>query len=187
MTPFASFETARLLLRPVTEADIPNWHKHFNDYAIIGEMSAAVPWPFPADGTEKFVRGEVLPNLGHERWTWGLFLKQQPDELVGIIDLWREGCPENRGFWLASPLWGQGLMSEATTPITDYAFAELGFEKLIFNNAKGNERSRRIKEKVGARLIDVIDKKFNNPAYTQAEIWELTKESWQHYRQTNAG
>ena len=177
--PYPSFETQRLLLRPVTEADIPNWHRHFNCFEIIGDMSASVPWPFPADGTEKFVRNEVLPNLGRDKWTWAITLKEAPHELVGIVDLWREGCPENRGFWLAPHLWGQGLMSEATAPITDYAFDVLGFDTLVFNNALGNTRSRRIKEKAGARLVRVIDKKFNNPAYTQAEIWELSKDAWQ--------
>ncbi len=66
-------------------------------------------------------------------------------------------------------------MFEAVIPITDYAFDTLGFETLIFTNAVGNQRSRRIKEKSGARLISIKPAKFVNPDYTHHEIWELNK------------
>jgi RimJ/RimL family protein N-acetyltransferase len=80
---------------------------------------------------------------------WGLYRKIQPDELIGAVDLWREGKPQHRGFWLGEAYWGQGFMTEAVAPITEYAFTQLCFEELVFDNAKGNRGSRRIKEKPG--------------------------------------
>lgn len=73
-------------------------------------------------------------------------------------------------------------MTEAITPVVDYAFKQLGFERLVFSNAVGNTRSRRVKEKTGARLIDVRPAKFVNPVFTQHEIWELTKAEWLEFR-----
>lgn len=55
---------------------------------------------------------------------------------------------------------------------------ELYFEKLIFANALGNNRSRRIKEKTGARLVRIEPEEFVNPDYNQREVWELTKQEW---------
>jgi RimJ/RimL family protein N-acetyltransferase len=98
------------------------------------------------------------------------------------VDLWREGKPESRGFWLGRKFWGQGLMTEAVEPVIDHAFDELGFEKLIFSNALGNERSRRIKEKTGARLLGVEPAKFVDPQFTQHELWELEKADWVRLR-----
>ena len=69
-------------------------------------------------------------------------------------------------------------MTEALKPITDYAFNQLGFKKLIFANAVGNHRSRRIKEKTGAIYLESRPGKFINPKYKEQEIWELTKENW---------
>ena len=109
---------------------------------------------------------------------WGIFLKDNPDEIIGAIGLWRDGVPENRGFWLAKNFWGKGIRTEAVKPITDYAFNFLGFEKLVFTNAVGNTRSRRIKEKTGARLLRIEAAEFVNPEYTEREIWEITKEEW---------
>ena len=73
-------------------------------------------------------------------------------------------------------------MTEACTVINDYAFDVLGFEKLIFDNALGNEASRRIKEKTGATFIEIIEAKFVDPAITKLERWELTREAWQKLR-----
>ena len=73
-------------------------------------------------------------------------------------------------------------MTEAIAPTLDFAFGELGFEKLIFSNAVGNDRSRRIKEKTGARLIDIRPRGFVDPRYTEQEIWEMGKAAWEEYR-----
>ncbi len=173
------FHTARLVLRAPKRDDLPSWTRNFVDYEVIRHLADTVPWPFPKHGVEYFLRNEVGPNQGRERWLWGLFPRDQPTEMIGAIDLYRHGNPENRGFWLARRYWGLGLMSEAIAPTLDYAFTELGFEKLVFSNAVGNARSRRIKEKTGARLLGIQPRGFVDPAYTEQEVWEMDRAAWQ--------
>ena len=48
---------------------------------------------------------------------WGIFLKENPDELIGCIGVYKNRPFENRGFWLAKKFWGQGLMTEAVKPV----------------------------------------------------------------------
>lgn len=171
------FETDRLILREVTDADIPSYFENFVDYEVIRNLSAAVPWPYPADGVEFFLNS-IRSSLGKDRWMWGIFLKTNPTEMIGAVDLWRQGRPENRGFWLGKKYWGRGIMTEAVLPVNRYAFEVLGFEKLVFANALGNLKSRRIKEKTGAKLLKVAPAKFVDPKFTEHEIWELTKSDW---------
>lgn len=176
---YPAFETERLLLRHPVEADIPSYQKNFNDYEVIGHLARHVPWPYPEDGVAYYLRDILYPGLtAGDRWFWALALKTEPTEVIGGIELWRQGKPENRGFWLAKRLWGRGLMSEAVAPVTEFAFGELGFEKLVFANAVGNARSRRIKEKQGARLVRVEPAAFVDPRYTEHEVWELAKADW---------
>ncbi len=106
------------------------------------------------------------------------YLKTNPDNVIGCIDIWRIGHPEHRGFWLGRTFWGQGIMTEAVYPINDFAFETFGYDKLVFANAVGNERSRRIKEKTGCKLVGLIPTEFVDPALTTSEIWELSKEEW---------
>jgi RimJ/RimL family protein N-acetyltransferase len=178
-TPLPDFDTGRLILRGVTLADAPAIQRHFNDYQVVRELAARAPWPYPANGAVDFLTKTVLPRQGKDHWVWGIFLKENPAELIGLIDLWRQEHPENRGFWLARKFWGKGFMTEAVAPITAYAFNVLGFERLVFANAVGNLRSRRVKEKSGARWLRTEPAQFINPYYTEREIWELTKADWQ--------
>lgn len=176
MTP--ELETTRLLLKPLALAHAPDYTRHFVDYEVIRHLSDQVPWPYPEGGVEDFMTNVVLPKQGDGRWAWGIFLKSSPDELIGGVDLWRRGCPEHRGFWLGRAFWGNGYMGEACDAVTQFAFEDLNFEKLIFSNALGNVRSRRIKEKAGAQFVGLRDAKFVSDEYTQSELWELTRESW---------
>ena len=174
------FKTERLVLRSVCQNDINNYHKHFVDYDVIQHLAIHVPWPYPDDGVKLFLENNIFPNQGKNLWMWGIFEKNNPDELIGAVHLWREAKPDNRGFWLGKKFWDKGYMTEAVSPIMDYAFEHLGFEKLIFANAIGNKRSGRVKEKTGAKLIDVKPAQFVNPKYTEHAIWELKKEDWKN-------
>ena len=173
------FITDRLCVRGITLDDAASYEHNFVDYEVIRHLSHLVPWPYPAGGVYSFLQTLILPEQRINRWMWVLTLKEKREDVIGGLELWRDGKPENRGFWLAKPYWGQGLMTEAVVPITDYAFHHLDFEKLVFSNAVGNIRSRRIKEKTGARLVDIRPGQFVDPSLIEREIWELTKTEWE--------
>ncbi|MEH6308052.1 GNAT family N-acetyltransferase [Olivibacter sp. CPCC 100613] len=174
--------TSRLVLKAVSEEDIPSYSKYFNDYKVIRYLSAEVPWPYPENGVRDFLRNVIIPQQGNNRWVWGIYLKSKPKILIRCIDLWRKGTPENRGFWLAHDYWGMGIMTEASIAVIDYAFTDLGFKKMIFSNAVENIASRRIKEKTGCRFIGTIPARFVDPKLTVSELWELTKDDWTEYQ-----
>lgn len=172
-----TLETDRLVLRGVTLEDVSAIQRHFNNYDVVRQLASVVPWPYPHDGAEQFVKSLSFQQ-GFTRWVWGIYLKPQIVDLIGVIDLRITAVGENRGFWLAQPFWGQGLMTEAVTVVTNCAFTILGFDKLILANAVGNLRSRRIKEKEGARFLYIEPAGFVDPSISEHEIWELTKHDW---------
>ncbi len=171
-------KTKKLVLVPLDLKHAESYEKNFLDYEVIRYLSHHVPWPYPKNGVKEYIQTFILPRQGNDYWAWAITQKTEPNEVIGCIDFWRNGNPENRGFWLGRNYWGQGLMTEAATVTTKYAFENLGFEKLIFANALGNDRSRRIKEKAGAELIDIRPAKFVDPKFTQHEVWELKKENY---------
>jgi ribosomal-protein-alanine N-acetyltransferase len=179
------FYTERLFIRGVRVEDAASYELGFADYEVIKHLAAQVPWPYPKGGALDYIENFLLPAQGENRWSWVLFEKNDVNKVIGCIELWRKGQPEHRGFWLAKDYWGKGYMTEAVEPITDYAFSELDFDKLIFANAVGNARSRRVKEKVGAILIGIEPAKFVSPEYTEHELWELTKEKWEENKSGN--
>ena len=178
-TTLPTFETNRLILREVTLADVPSYQSHFADYDVIQYLSANVPWPYPENGAETYLTQLVIPNQGKTRWNWGIFLKSNPTELIGAVELFVPGLPEHRGFWLAKKYWNKGYMTEALKPVTEFAFNTLNLDKLIFANAVQNNRSRRVKEKSGAKYLDTRPAKYVNPKFTLSEFWELSRSNWE--------
>ncbi|MGB0419344.1 MAG: GNAT family N-acetyltransferase, partial [Opitutales bacterium] len=59
-----NFKTSRLILKKVSQNDIPSYKKHFVNYEIIKHLSSAVPWPYPNDGVEWFINNQIIPFQG---------------------------------------------------------------------------------------------------------------------------
>lgn len=177
-----TLETNRLILRELRESDAPAYQKHFVNWEVVKTLASGLPWPYPEGGALDYIKTFVVPHQGKEKWVWAITLKENPSELVGALDLWRNLNPSNRGFWLAHHLWGQKLMSEAVVATTDVAFNHLGFEELHLSNATGNPASGRLKEKFGAVKVDVVPTAFVSSEFTHSERWVLTKEAWTRYR-----
>ena len=68
-------------------------------------------------------------------------------------------------------------MMEAAERVTAYAFLDLGWPHLWLRNAQENHASRRIKEKQGARLADLMIGQHVGGTGT-VMVWQLMREDW---------
>jgi GNAT superfamily N-acetyltransferase len=123
MTP--ELQTARLLLKPLAIEDADQIQKVFPRWEIVKYLNAFVPWPYPPDGAEHFLRKIALPEMASGvSWIWSIRPKRAAEQLIGVISLTTKPAG-NRGFWI-DPAWqGQGLMTEASDAVTDYWFEVL--------------------------------------------------------------
>lgn len=173
--------TNRLILRPLELADAAQAQLLFPHWEIVRYLTNKVPWPYPADGTYTYYRDVALPAMERgEAWHWTLRLKTNPEQMIGSIALLKSD-KVNRGFWLALPWHGQGLMSEAAEAVTDYWFEVLKFPVLRVPKAVANTGSRRISEKQGMRVIAREEQDYVSGRFP-SEIWEITAEEWQAHK-----
>jgi [ribosomal protein S5]-alanine N-acetyltransferase len=177
-----TLSTDRLLLRPLQIADAEPAQQLFPHWEIVKFLNAKIPWPYPADGALTYYRDVAIPAMERlEEWHWTLRLKESPDQLIGAIGLLSKfrGAPEcaSRGFWLALPWHGRGLMTEAVIAVNDYCFDVLCFRCLRVPKAIANITSRRISEKTGMRVIATEQQDFV-AGTLPSEIWEITAEEW---------
>lgn len=176
-----TLETRRLILRPLELADAPDIQELFPHWEIVRHLSNKVPWPYPPDGAERFVRENALPQMeSAEAWFWSLRLKEAPEHLIGLINLVK-GEHINRGFWVGLAWQGKGYMTEACHAVTDYWFEVLKFPVLRTPKAVGNEASRRISLRQGMRLVANEEHDFVE-GRLPAEIWEISAEEWKARR-----
>ena len=59
------------------------------------------------------------------------------------------------GYWLAEDWWGRGIMSEAVRVVLDYAFQQLGVDRIFASAFEYNLASMRILEKNGFKAEGV--------------------------------
>lgn len=172
-------ETARLILHPLALPDATAIQEIFPKWEIVRYMSARIPWPYPVDGALAYIREMALPAVASGiEWHWTIRLKTAPEHLIGAISL-ADTAGNNRGFWLGLPWQGQGLMSEASSAVTDYWFDVLGRPLLQVPKAVANTPSRRISERTGMRLVKTGEHNFVAGRLTE-ETWEISRDEWRN-------
>jgi RimJ/RimL family protein N-acetyltransferase len=179
MTP--ELTTKRLILKPLALADAEQIQALFPHWEIVRHLLNVVPWPYPPDGALIFIRDKALPAVERgEAWDWTLRLKSEPTQIVGGINV-RKGEHKNRGFWLALPWHGRGLMTEAVEAVNDFWFDTLKFSVLRVSKSIENVASRRISVKTGMRLIATAEEDYVSGRFA-SESYEITAEEWRARR-----
>ena len=91
------------------------------------------------------------------------------------------------GYWIGKPFWGQGLIPEAGEAILRYAFENLGMRAVWCGYYDGNEKSRRVQEKLGFVYKYTTDDLYlslldeTRKGHTQL----LTKEQWKSRKEVH--
>ena len=185
LPPTPILETRRLILRPLEPADAPVLQRRFPRWEIVRYLNERIPWPYPADGAERFIALAQGDMARGEKHHWSIRAKEGADELIGCIDLWPDDdrSREMRGFWLDPEFQGRGLMTEAADRVTDYAFRELGWPRLWVSNAEANRASARVKERQGARLVGFEPFRFVE-GESRRMVWLIERDDWLARRPT---
>ena len=179
MPPTPVLQTPRLVLRPVRAKDAPVIQHRFPHWEVVRWLNAKIPWPYPADGAATYVAACLEEMARGDKSHWAIIPKSGPADLIGIIALWPDDgvSRSQRGFWLDPEFQGKGLMTEAAERVTEYAFGELGWPHLWLTNAQDNHPSRRLKERQGARLVDLTIGEHVGGRGPQM-VWLLTPKDW---------
>lgn len=148
-----TFETARLVLRPLRLDDAPAVfayasdpkvcrHTLFNRHESILDSEHFVGKYAPASYAEKQPEplGIVWKETGNLIGTCGCFWSSKPN---GVMEL---------GYALSEPFWGKGIIVEAATAVIDHVFTGYDCERLQARVLDGNAASGRVLEKLGFTL-----------------------------------
>ena len=148
-------ETPRLLLREMRADDATALLKVFSDPLVMASFPGTMPFDAKAmeDCTDR--------NLRHQsEHGYGLFsvVHKTNGLLIGDCGLERMEIGVELGYDLRSDYWGRGLATEAATAVRDFAFATLQLDRLISLIRVGNDRSRRVADKIGMSLVEELDR-----------------------------
>ena len=141
-------ETERLILRPWEEADAEECYQYAKDPRV-GPIAG---WPVhtSVENSRQVIR-EILMVPEN----YAIVLKETGAP-VGSIGLKKNGLAKKEdeaelSYWLGVPYWGRGLVPEASRELLRHAFEDLKLARVWCGYYDGNEKSRRVQEKLGFR------------------------------------
>ena len=141
-----TLETPRLLLRPWREEDAEDLYTYASDPSV----GPPAGWP---PHTSVANSREIIRSVLSAPDTFAVCLKEN-GKLIGSIGFHRNDLAEDEdeyelGYWIGKPFWGLGLIPEASRELLRYAFEDLGMNRIWCGYFDGNEKSRRVQEKLG--------------------------------------
>jgi ribosomal-protein-alanine N-acetyltransferase len=152
---FPEFETERLVLRLLAQEDSAAVYRHFAEE----EVTRYLDIPSCKDIGEA---GEIIRfHIEDPGCRWGLFLKET-GQLAGTCGYhcWDSG-PSSKaeiGFDLSEAYWGQGLMTEATVPVIQVGFEQMGLQMIEATVEPANQRSKAMLDRLGfKRKAELVD------------------------------
>ena len=146
----ATLYTDRLILRKWEESDAESMYELCKD-PDIGPIAG---WP-PHQSVED--SRNIIRNALNGAEAYAICLKED-NKAIGCIELKLYGGNMNDlaqnydecelGYWLGKPYWGQGIMPEAGRELLRHAFEDVEFEKVWCGYYDGNNKSKRVQEKL---------------------------------------
>ena len=170
-------ETKRLILRPWEDVDAEECYKYAKDPRV-GPIAG---WPVhtSVENSRQVIRDVLMVPE-----TYAIVLKETglPIGSIGLHhnDLASKDDEAELGYWLGVPYWGRGFVPEAARELLRHAFEDLNLARVWCGYYDGNEKSKRVQEKLGFKHQWTTE---NVPVPQMGETRKghvnlLTKEEW---------
>ncbi|WP_124054440.1 GNAT family N-acetyltransferase [Arcanobacterium ihumii] len=173
-------ETERLVLREWEETDAQELFKHARD-PLVGLPCG---WP-PHQSVDESV--EVIRNVLKDPETYAVCLKGSNApigsmglKLADVSDSAERSDECELGYWIGQAYWGKGYIPEACEELIRHGFEDLGMRQMRCCYFEGNEKSKRVQEKLGFRFVETKHD-MDVPLLGEKRISHvsvLTKEEW---------
>ena len=116
-------------------------------------------------------------------------IKGRPAGIVYFHLPWRGQKSVELGYWLGKPFWGRGYMPEAAREMIRHGFEDLGMNTIWCGYFEGNQKSKRVQEKIGF-VYHHTREKVSVPLMKEVRTEHrniMTKERWMAEREKNCG
>lgn len=177
-------ETARLVMRPFAERDIPQTV----DYSTPGPTDAArlrsVDWEPTPEGVRSWWTPMAAMTIDQAvRWLALAIEVKTLGRVVGNVGLRTENANSHRqaliGWLLGKAFEGQGYATKAVTALINHRFVSERFHRAYARTAADNERSWRLMERVGMRREGYFIRScFHDGVWRHEYLYAVLADEW---------
>jgi RimJ/RimL family protein N-acetyltransferase len=160
-------------IRPTDKADFVA----YLDDKDIYNFTLRLPHPYTEADAEKFIEitAEATAKHGHPvRFA----IRDESQNLIGGIgfDGLSSGHRAKIGYWLAKPLWGQGIMTDVVRSACAFAVGEWKLVRITAHVFAHNKASARVLEKNGFEFEGLLRKHHKKDGtFIDARLYALVK------------
>lgn len=150
-------ETARLVLREVSEADAPFMLELLNSRGFIeGIADRGVR---TVEQARAYIVERMLSAYAKDGYGMWVAVERASGEPVGVAGLVNRDVLDHPdvGYAFLERAWGRGYAQEAAAAVLRHAREALGMNTVVAITSPGNRASQRVLEKVGLRFVRMID------------------------------
>ena len=174
-----SLETDRLRLRPFTQEDAETVQRLVNDLEIVA-TTRALHFPYPEGAASRWISQQPLAWLEGRAAIFAISLKSS-GLVIGATGLELDAADERAelGYWMDPAFWNRGYTTEAASALVDFAFRQLGLNRVSAEHMVHNPASGRVLEKAGLRpegLLRQHAKKWGR--FHDVAVFGLVREDW---------
>ena len=177
MTMFPTLETARLRLRPYSEADIPEL------LPLIGVREVAattlrIAHPYTEQDAKEFLALTLEPGK-----VWLATTLRIEGRQIGGVGLRVDDQHQNAelGYWLGVSFWGQGYATEAARELLRYGFEDLRLHRIFASHFGHNPASGRVLRKLGMRHEGCQRQHLRKwDQFVDSELYGMLRQEWEN-------
>ena len=143
-----TFETERLLLRPLQHSDLDDFYEYAQDPGV---YKTGMWQPYDSLESARKHLDELLSRYYDGLMWWAIEYKVDKKMIgrIEISDVNRDDKHAEISYALNRTYWRQGIMTEASKRVIDYAFNKMQLNRLYARTLTDNEASSKLLEKLG--------------------------------------
>ena len=180
-----TLETKRIILRKITQND---YKAMYINWASLEECSKFFPWSTVTD--IEIYRERVsswISNYGNGLYFNWLMELTETGEVIGIINLHNveeaEASAET-SYILAPKYWNKGLMTEGLSRVLQYAFEELGLNRVRADVFRGNVASEKVLLKCGMQKEGIARAEYyKGGVYIDSIQYGVSRTAWSNFKE----
>jgi ribosomal-protein-alanine N-acetyltransferase len=169
-------ETPRLVLRKATKGDVPSIFAYSSDPEVTRYLRWG-PHQSLAD-TEDYVN-EVLAEYREGLDGPWLMERRQTNTVIGHIHLMEIDTRHRKaqvGFVLSRGYWNRGIATEALIKVLEYAFGEIGLNRVEGLCISDNRAAARVMEKAGMQKeAELREYLFQKGAFRDFSVYSMLR------------
>lgn len=178
-------ETARLVLRPPAQDDLPFVLNEMNTPGVMRYLGGKTR---SADEIAESVAADIAAFAAGAWRRWTVYRREDGARIgrVGLFVVHTDAAPaalqgQNEiGWMLAEAHQGQGFATEAAQAVLGHGFAQLAFPTIHAQTSDSNTESTRMMARLGFSRAEEFD--YFDPAYPAADnpttVYRLAREAW---------